>query len=100
MRNLLLTTVAVAALVMAFDNQAQAQNCNYSWQRASDGSLCGGRAAEARPGGALGGGGGFYAPNSRSPNAGSQFNHPQYGTVRRNCAPNQYGDRPWNCERN
>ncbi len=30
---------------------AYAGNCDYSWQTAKDGSRCGGRAADQRPGG-------------------------------------------------
>lgn len=33
------------------DNHLYRGNCQYSWQRAADGSLCGNRAAEVRPGG-------------------------------------------------
>ena len=41
----------VAVLFTSLPKQAEAQNCNHSWQTASDGSNCGGRAADQRPGG-------------------------------------------------
>lgn len=44
----LLTTLVFMTLV---SNAAFAGNCDYSWQTASDGSNCGGRAASQRPGG-------------------------------------------------
>lgn len=34
-----------------FSSFANAGSCDYSWQRAKDGSACGDRAADRRPGG-------------------------------------------------
>ena len=38
-------------LVMLSATASYAGSCNHSWQQASDGSRCGGRAADQRPGG-------------------------------------------------
>jgi len=38
-------------LMLSISGSAFAGNCDYSWQRAKDGSLCGKRAADQRPGG-------------------------------------------------
>lgn len=44
--------VALLALLLAFTTlPAFAGSCDHSWQTASDGSSCGGRAADQRPGG-------------------------------------------------
>lgn len=39
------------ALIFLSSLPAFAGNCDHSWQTASDGSSCGGRAADVRPGG-------------------------------------------------
>lgn len=49
-----LILAAVTVLVMGVSVASvtvQAGNCDYSWQSASDGSACGDRAADRRPGG-------------------------------------------------
>ncbi|MGN6671256.1 MAG: hypothetical protein ACTHJ4_06950 [Candidatus Nucleicultricaceae bacterium] len=38
-------------LILSFYGTVFAGNCDHSWQRAKDGSICGGRAADQRPGG-------------------------------------------------
>lgn len=38
-------------LVAAVSTSAFAGSCDHSWQTASDGSACGGRAADQKPGG-------------------------------------------------
>ncbi len=45
----------VAITFLSLSSAAFAGNCNYSSDTASDGSRCGGRAADQRPGGDLGG---------------------------------------------
>jgi hypothetical protein len=47
----------IAAFVLAtvgFSPVAFAGNCDHSWERAADGSRCGGRAADQRDGGSDG----------------------------------------------
>jgi hypothetical protein len=47
----------IAAFVLAslgFNSVAFAGNCDHSWERAADGSRCGGRAADQRDGGSDG----------------------------------------------
>lgn len=46
----LLTILTLSFLTLAA-SAAVAGPCDYSWQSASDGSNCGGRAADQRPGG-------------------------------------------------
>lgn len=46
----LITTISFAMLLVC-STVAFAGNCDYSYERASDGSRCGGRAADQRPGG-------------------------------------------------
>lgn len=41
----------ITLLIYAMSFAAYAGNCDYSWQTAKDGSRCGGRAADQRPGG-------------------------------------------------
>lgn len=43
--------LAVIFCYMAVVDDSIAGNCDYSWQTASDGSRCGGRAADMRPNG-------------------------------------------------
>jgi len=43
--------VLLFALICMFAVSVYAGNCDHSWQTASDGSRCGGRAADQRPGG-------------------------------------------------
>ncbi|MEL4374092.1 hypothetical protein [Brucella cytisi] len=38
-------------LAAAVSSSAMAGSCDHSWQTASDGSSCGGRAADQKPGG-------------------------------------------------
>lgn len=46
------TIIALVALVLgSVVAPAFAGNCDHSWERASDGSSCGGRAADQREGG-------------------------------------------------
>ena len=47
-----LTLLSLAVLAAA-PHAAKAGGCDHSWQTASDGSACGGRAADMRPGGRL-----------------------------------------------
>jgi hypothetical protein len=47
MKKLLIATL----FALAASQAAVAGNCDYSWQTASDGSACGGRSAQDRPGG-------------------------------------------------
>jgi hypothetical protein len=49
MKTILAVTIAAASI--AVSSAAIAGPCDYSWQTASDGSSCGGRAADRRPGG-------------------------------------------------
>jgi len=44
-------TILFTFCFMAICGNVLAGNCDYSWQTASDGSSCGGRAASMRPGG-------------------------------------------------
>lgn len=53
MKNLLLLFI----LLSFFPLNSFAGNCDYSWQTDSAGRKCGGRAANVRPGGRLGGDG-------------------------------------------
>lgn len=46
-----LTILALACASILTSIPAMAGNCDYTWQTASDGSSCGGRAADVRPGG-------------------------------------------------
>jgi hypothetical protein len=48
MRIIIIVALCAASFVVT---PAFAGNCNYSWQHAKDGSACGGRAADQRPGG-------------------------------------------------
>lgn len=43
--------LVVSLLVMLSASSSYAGSCDHSWQSASDGSRCGGRAADQRPGG-------------------------------------------------
>jgi hypothetical protein len=43
--------LAAAFLTAAAPTAVFAGSCDHSWQRAKDGSLCGDRAADQRPGG-------------------------------------------------
>lgn len=43
--------VLVAIVIVTFAHHALAGNCDHAWQRAKDGSICGGRPADDRPGG-------------------------------------------------
>ncbi len=69
MKILLLSFVILAFLPL----NSMAGNCDYSWQTDSAGRSCGGRAANVRPGGKLGGDGRYrdsyqrqriYGPNN------------------------------------
>lgn len=44
-------SILVLSLCVLASMPAFAGNCDYSWQTASDGSHCGGRGADVRPGG-------------------------------------------------
>lgn len=46
MRNLIIATILALPASFSF-----AGNCDHSWQSAKDGSSCGNRAADRRPGG-------------------------------------------------
>lgn len=50
MKTLILSFLTLAAVIAA-PTQAHAGNCDHSWQTAADGSNCGDRAADVRPGG-------------------------------------------------
>jgi hypothetical protein len=43
--------LAAVSGVLLISAPALAGNCDHSWQHASDGSLCGGRADDQKPGG-------------------------------------------------
>lgn len=44
-------TAIILAMILTFSVPVHAGNCDYSWQKASDGSQCGDRAADQREGG-------------------------------------------------
>jgi hypothetical protein len=48
MRIIIVAAIFAASFVVT---PASAGNCNHSWQHAKDGSSCGARAADQRPGG-------------------------------------------------
>jgi hypothetical protein len=48
---LLAAAAALAAAAKGSTYQPYSGNCQYTWQRAADGSICGNRAASVRPGG-------------------------------------------------
>jgi hypothetical protein len=58
MKNIIIAIIIAAASFMVAA-PASAGSCNYSWQSASDGSSCGGRAADQRRGGGYGNGYGY-----------------------------------------
>ena len=45
------TLFVITIMIVSFTSSASAGNCDHSWQTASDGSSCGDRAADVRPGG-------------------------------------------------
>jgi hypothetical protein len=47
----ILTKIFFTIAIMFTLNSAYAGNCDHSWQTASDGSSCGDRSADSRPGG-------------------------------------------------
>jgi hypothetical protein len=52
MKTCLLTLAVLCSLTLSTVSvPAYAGNCDHSWQTAADGSRCGGRAADQRPGG-------------------------------------------------
>lgn len=50
MKTFILSLITIAAMA-SMSMPAQAGNCDHSWQTAKDGSSCGERAADRRPGG-------------------------------------------------
>lgn len=64
----------LAAVLAALSMSAMAGNCDHSYQSASDGSNCGGRSADSRPGGAYG----PYGTTSSIYGSGSSSSHSGY----------------------
>lgn len=54
MKKIILIAIMSILSSAAFVATATAGNCDHSWQQASDGSSCGGRAADQRAGGSDG----------------------------------------------
>lgn len=46
-----ISALAIIASLAVYSPAAHAGTCDHSWQTASDGSNCGGRSADSRPGG-------------------------------------------------
>lgn len=51
MKYALFAAILLAVAALGISVPAYAGNCDHSWQTAADGSSCGGRAADVRPGG-------------------------------------------------
>ena len=71
--NKIFSSIAIGSLLTLMPLDAFSGSCDYSWQTDSRGRKCGGRAANVRPGGRLGGDGRYqdsynrprlYGPNN------------------------------------